>query len=362
MLPYIILIILALLCASTDVSHVKNRIVITLPFFLVMFSMAAFRDHIAGFDYHMYELYYTHVVGIGDYLRGLYEPFYRSKSFESGFVILSSVIRTLDFTQGPCFFFFMIALVSFSIFFPSIKEYTPFVYIAILFYLYKAYFWHDFTLARQTVAIAVFTYSIRYVLKREYWKYIALNLIAMSLHASAIILLPLCFILNRQFSIRTILITIFVAFVISFLSPFLWQMCINIATVLGIGERLTAYNMNTNTINPLNFLEIVFILFVSLFNRKMYTEKEPYFNIFLNMFLISSVLVIAFSSFEIFARFKEFFVISYMVLISYFIGHVKSTRSRWAAFLILSIYVMLGYFRYIIIFDDGDLIPYRWVL
>ena len=186
MLPYIVLILLALLCATTDVFPVKNRLVLTIPFFMLLFMMAAFRDHLGG-DYEMYESFYSCIVNIGDYFRGLYEPHYRTKSFEEGFVVLSSLIRSVDFTNGPYFFMFLISVIVFTIFFPSLKEYTPFVYIAILFYVYKAYFWHDFTLSRQSISIALFTFSIRYVLRKEYWKYIVLNLLGLSMHHSAII-------------------------------------------------------------------------------------------------------------------------------------------------------------------------------
>lgn len=361
MLLYIVLIILALLCAATDVSPVKNRIVVTLPFITLMFLMAALRDHLGG-DYEMYELYYSHVVGIGDYLKGLYEPFYRSKSFESGFVILSSMIRSIDFTNGPYVFTFMIAVVSFSIFIPSLKEYTPYVYIAILFYMYKAYFWHDFTLARQSVAIALFTFSIRYVFRKEYWKYIVLNLLALSMHHSAIILLPLCFFMNYKFSIKTILIVMLVAVVLSFTGFKLFEICSHIAEVFGLGNRMAFYAIGKGVINPLNFIEIFIMLFIALFYREYYEEKEPYFNIFLNLFIVSSFIIVAFSSFEVFARFKEYFVVAYMMLVSYMVGHIESNRNRWIVFAGLSIYVVLGYFRYIIIFGYGAMIPYKWIL
>ena len=362
MLPYVILILLALICAATDVTPVRNRIVFALPFFMVMFMMAAFRDHLGGSDYEMYELFYSKVVGVGDYLRGSYEPYYRTKSVESGFVFLSSMIRSIDFTHGPYLFMFVIALITFSIFIPSLKEYTPYFYIAIFFYMYKAYFWHDFTLARQAVAIAFFTYSIRFVKRREYWKYIVLNLLALSMHHSAVILLPLCFFLNHKFSVRTILIAMSVAIVVSLIGPTLYEMSMRLTETIGLGKRLALYASETGRINPLNFIEIFVILFCALFYREYYEQKEPYFNIFLNLFMVSSFIVIAFSSFDIFSRFKEYFVIAYMMLVSYMVGHVRSNRNRWIIFAFLSVYIIMGYFRYIMVFDDGGLLPYKWIL
>lgn len=356
---YIILILLALLCASTDVSPVKNRIVVTLPFIVLLFLMSALRDHMGGFDYDMYAIYYSRIVNIVDYFNGSYHSYFRTKNFEEGFVVLSSLIRTIDFTNGPYFFFFTLALITFGIFLPSLKEYTPYVFIAILFYLYKGYFWHNFTLVRQAASIAFFVYSIRYVRSKEYWKYIVFNLIAFSIHHAAVILIPLCFILNYKLSIKTILIMFSVAFVFCLSGPLMKDICMQIASIFGMGSRLASYISDKGTINPLNFCEILVILFVALFYRNDYEKKEPYFNIFLNLFIISSLILIAFSSFEIIARFKEYFVIAYMILVSYMVGHIENNRDRWVVFALFSFYVTVGYFRYLVFFRE---IPYKWLL
>lgn len=359
MLPYIVLILLALLCASTDVNPVKNRIVVTLPFILVMFILVAFRDHMGGYDYEMYESYYAKIVNLVDYFKGKYEPFYRSKTFEEGFVVISSIIRSIDFTEGPYFFFFTMALIAFSFLIPSLKEYTPYIYIALLFYLYKGYIWHNFTLTRQSLAIAIFVFSIRFILSKEYWKYIIINLLAFSIHHTAIILLPLCFFVNKKLTIKTIFILFLIAILFGLSGHFAQDLCIKFASLFGMGNRFSYYISGTATINPLNFIEIIVIMFISLFYRNYYEKKEPYFNIFLNLFIISSLILIAFSSFDVFARFKEYFVISYMILISYMVGHIESNKIRWVVFAFLSVYIMIGYFRYIIFFEE---IPYKCIL
>ena len=152
-----------------------------------------------------------------------------------------------------------------------------------------------------------------------------------------------------------------VAVFLSVIGTHLFSLCMSLAETVGLSDRLAFYT-SKGTINPLNFIEIFVILFCALFYRNYYEEKEPYFNIFLNLFIVSSFLVIAFSSFEVFARFKEYFVVAYMVLISYMIGHVQKNRNRWLIFAFLSIYVLMGYFRYIYVFDAGALVPYKWIL
>ena len=361
MLPYLLLFILACICAATDIYPVRNRWIVTGFTFIVALGMIVLRDGHGGTDYLMYQLFYTKVVPLGDYINGLYEPFYRTKSFEVGFVTLCSTIKSIDFTKGPYMMIFIISTLTLTTIVKSLKEYTPYIFIALLFYLYKAFFWHEFTLLRQSISIAIFIFSIRYIKTNEYIKYILLNLVGVSMHASAIILIPLIFILNKKWKDQTICIITLIAFIINILGPYLFFSVVKIADIFNMGYRIATY-FNGRSINPLNFIEIIFILFIAVFYRKKYEEKEPYFDIFLNMFVVSSFLIIAFSAFEIFARFKEYFVITYMILISYMIGHIESKKTKAIVFLFFCAYVFLGYIRYLYTFDDGGLIPYKWIL
>jgi hypothetical protein len=135
-----------------------------------------------------------------------------------------------------------------------------------------------------------------------------------------------------------------------------------LAELSGLGNRLGVYMGENLRINPLNFIEILMITSVALFKRKNYEAEEPYFNIFLNMFVFSSLIILSLSSLEIFARFKEYFVFAYMVLVSYMIGHIENKRSQFVAFGCLALYVLAGYVRYLLTFDQGGLLPYKWIL
>lgn len=359
---YLLLFVLAFICAGSELSPFKNRWVLAVPFVALMFAMVAFRDGLGGSDYTMYTYFYSKVVALPDFLHGEYVPHYRTKSFEVGFVTLASIVRWFDSSKTPYVFMFVVAVIDIVLLFVSTKKYTKFLYVAMLFYLYKAYFWHDFTLLRQSIAIGLFMYSIQYIKSREMVKYMALNLLGMTLHASAVVLLPLYFVVNKRWNDLSIVLIIAVAFLLNALGPYLFYFATYLASLVGMADRFDTY-FNARTINPLNFLEIMLILFVAMYGRVRlaYAKKEPYFDIFLNIFVVSSFLIIAFSSFEIFARFKEYFVVSYMVLCSYFIGHIENKRSQMAAFLLYATYCFLGYVRYLYTFDAGGLIPYKWL-
>lgn len=361
MVPYLLLFILAFACAATDVYPMKNKWVLVVPFIAVMFVMVAFRDGLGGTDYTMYKYFYSKVVSLPEYLQGHYVPHYRTKTFEVGFVTFSSIIRIFDTSKTPYVYMFSIAVINVVLLFSSVRKYTPYIFLALLFYMYKAYFWHEFTLLRQSIAIGLFMYSIQYIKSRDPLKYFAINLLGMSMHASAIILLPLYFFVGKRYDDFKIFMIVAIAFLLNVLGPNIFYLGVRLASFVGMANRFSTYFI-AKSINPLNFLEILFVLFVALNRRKFYEEKEPYFNIFLNLFVISSFLIIAFSSFEIFARFKEYFVVAYMILFSYFIGHIKDTRTKTAAFMLFTAYCFAGYIRYLYTFHGGSLLPYKWIL
>ena len=361
MWPYLLLYTLALFCAFSDLLPIKNRWIACGTLLVVMAVMAIFRDNIGGYDFFMYSLYYKAAVPINDYLAGRFVPEYHSKDFECGFAFLCCLIKTFDWTKGPYLLFMVITSFNFVIFYKALKKYTPFVFIAILFYLYKGYIWHNFTLLRQSVSIALFMYSIQYIKDKKMLKYMGLNLIGFCFHESAIILFPLYFLLDKKYTTPTLIIFMLIALGCN-IGNVLPVVCMKLAGLLGMEGRLGVYMGGHSSINPMNFLEILLILSISLYQRGKYDKEEPFFNIFLNMFVFSSLIILSCSAIDIFARFKEYFVVAYMVLISYMVGHLESKRSQFVAFGCLALYVLAGYVRYLLTFDQGGLLPYKWIL
>ena len=361
MWPYLLLYIIALFCAFTDILSVRNRWIVCGILLVLMTTMAVFRDKLGGNDFFMYSWFYQSAVPIRAYFEGKFVPEYHSKHFESGFAFVCCLIKTFDWTKGPYLLFAILTSFNFVLFYKSLKKYTPYIFIAILFYLYKGYFWHNFTLLRQSVSIALFMYSIQYLKDRKMTQYMLINLIGFSFHHSAIILFPLYFILNKRYTTPSFIILMLIAIGCN-ISNTSSTICMRLAELSGLGNRLGVYMGENLRINPLNFIEILMITSVALFKRKNYEAEEPYFNIFLNMFVFSSLIILSLSSLEIFARFKEYFVFAYMVLVSYMVGHIKNKKDQLLVFGGVALYVLVGYVRYLLIYDQGGLIPYKWIL
>lgn len=363
MWPYLLVFLITFLCATVDLFKVKNKWIVGAFLMFTLISFAIFRDGLGGFDYEMYTSFYSCIVPIDDYWAGKYVPdyHYAHKTMEWGFTIFCTLVKTVDPTKGPVFMFAIVGIFSMVLLYKSIKLYTPFVFIAFLFYLYKAYFWHDFTLMRQCVSISLFVWAIQYIKSRQMWHYFVFVTFACLFHMSSIVLFPLYFFVHKRFSDVTVIAVVVLA-VLLMLTNLMPKLAQLVAGAAGMADRLQVYMGGGKSVNPLNFLEIVVMLTFMMYCRPQLEQKEPYFNIYLNLFVISAFIMLAFSSIDIFTRIKEFFVCAYMIQVSYLIGHIYSFKVRTVVFLTVALYCLLGYVRYLFVFDAGGLLPYKCVL
>ena len=83
-----------------------------------------------------------------------------------------------------------------------ILRYSPYTYLSLLiFYSFGTYYFTTFNAMRQVVVVYVFFYSLKYIEEKSFFKYIiSILLCAYFFHTTAILLLPLYFILQYNYS------------------------------------------------------------------------------------------------------------------------------------------------------------------
>lgn len=362
MIPYILLFLLFAIGSVFELFEVKNRGILTKIAILYMILLVILRDNLGGTDYYMYTEFYKSAVNIKDFFAGKFVSDYHSKHFEWGFCLYCCLVKTFDPTKQEHFFFFISGIATIIPFYIALKKYTKYVCVAIIFFLYKAFFWHDFTIIRQAIGISIFMLSIEYIKTRRIVPYMLCSLIAFELHNSAIILFPLYFFAHKKLTDTTVVTIVVVAALLN-ISNLVQIIASGIASSIGMEDRIAVYlNNDMGKINPLNFIEIFGLLAVLMLTRKRQEKDHEYFNIFLNFFIISSFLMLAFASINVFSRFKEFFVCSYLILIAYILESTRSKNNKIVILSFIILYSFAGYIRYILVFDDGALNPYKSIL
>lgn len=130
---------------------------------------------------------------------------------EKGFGLLNALIALI--TRNRYIFIFLITLMVYLNLYQHFKRYMQSYPFALLVFL-GFWFFFSFTYLRQVLGATFAWYGIKYVLNRKPWHFFATILFAYSLHNSALIFAPLYFVPIRKFKKETVLMVVFVMFVL----------------------------------------------------------------------------------------------------------------------------------------------------
>lgn len=114
-----------------------------------------------------------------------------SSNIEKGFLILNYVVSR--FTSEYYVMTLIYALLTVGLFLLAIRHNSEVFWIPLLVFMGSGIYYGGYNLTTQILAAAVFAYSIKYIYKKEPVKYFLAIAIAISIHKSAIILIPLYF-------------------------------------------------------------------------------------------------------------------------------------------------------------------------
>lgn len=223
----------------------NNRAWITYFIFIILFAM---RGPI-GTDWEGYKLYYDNVNN--------YQVIWRFK-FEPGYYLLNKVF---SFFHVPYWgMVFVITLVVGFILYKAIGKLTENAGIAILLSSYY-FFYPSIEALRQSIALALFAYSLNALNENDDKKYIILNIIGMLFHRMSI--LTLIFYAFKKFKVGKIIISV------SFLSFYVLQpLLLKVLTYFPVLYQKYIFYVSPDVGSILNFhitvrmVEVLLLLFI----------------------------------------------------------------------------------------------------
>ena len=224
---------------------------------------------------------------------------------------------------------------------------------------------------RQFIAMAITWWAIKILLeKQKILSFIIMTAIAYSLHASALIILPIALFYKRKFSYVTSLIIIIVALIISYSSITFFASTADISNL--VKERLSGYIVRADhaeSMNILNYFENFLFLFLALLARKEAVKKVPYYDFFLYLFIIYCAFLIAGANIGIIKRLRDYYIISYAFIIPGICYLFKEKIAQNATRLLFIAYFIFLFFRSLSVYDStfnkdyyGRMVPYHSIL
>ncbi|MAD15239.1 MAG: hypothetical protein CL579_04060 [Alteromonadaceae bacterium] len=298
MLPYISLhISLLFVCLfpfkNKDAKYVAAFFLIV---FLILLSVVRLG---VGVDFYSYESYY---IALNDG---------KNINVERGFILVSRLMDLFGIGfQG------VIALYALTTIFLIVRFYSRFsrnlLMSLFLFYSLPILYLSSFNVIRQFLVVAMFAYSLKYLVNRNLFFYFFINLFAaVFIHKSAVLMLPLYFFIHLEFSLSKYLI-LSVAYILAL------QFLEVIVSSLGFSAIYLNGNFQNTGVNYLVFVFFALFLFIYYFKKSLFLQSKDNI-VFVNLMFVCTLISFSsmFSNFPSapFMRLSTFFTIALPVLI-----------------------------------------------
>ena len=227
-----------------------------------------------------------------------------------------------------------------------LKRYTKYYILSIILFMVFGGFILEFNLLRNIKALLLFLVSLKYLQEQRIIPYFLLNVIGIFFHSSALIFLPLYFILNKQWP-QWLIWSIFIVGNIIFLLhiKYLESITVTLADLMGgrMGVKARLYFVSDYYSQAyglgLGYIERVATFLVIIFSQKKLKEQNAYNQIFINSFLLYFIIYFFFSEIMVAVeRLSLLFVFAYWILYPELLFSIKKTANKW-----ILIIAILGY-------------------
>lgn len=338
-------------------SNYKNYLVIIC---LVLLSLVSGTRMVGGTDFYAYQTIYR----VTPTFPVAFNPANWGLTYEIGYIYICAFFKTLGISfYGFCLihsFFFYFCL------WKGISKFTRHWGIVILVFLYKLFFYNTFISMRQSITVAVFFLMVSMIAERKWVQYYLCAFFASLIHNGALLLFllyPLTYlnITKERFFLLTAIFTptILVGlFGIDIFSPII-SLLTDFSASGTMDKKVEGYagNMMNSALGVFHTLEYYLILIVFYFNYDRIELDSHKKQIVVWMFLCILPLFTLFRSSEILTREKDYFTIFYAVIIGYMID--SNENRRLLMYLATFAVCAFGYYRFVLLFDGGDMLNYE---
>lgn len=338
---YLIIFVILLVMSVLEISKVdkgSHRILIQLSW-LILVVVAGTRYE-TGADWVGYIKYLDQVAPLGKFITTGQTG--GNVGFEFGYFLFCALLKQLGL--GFQWLIFFVTLFNVSLITKALKNYTHYVVWGLFVYYSLLYITVEFSLIRQAIAASICFYSYKFIEERKLGKFLLLVIIASSFHRSAIIMLPLYFVLQIRFSNTVLIVVTLVGCLVMLLRiPWITSSLMFVGGFLGDDflHKIIFYTQNSvfsiSREVGLGFFLNIALLFMFLLNRKFIDDKK-YGNLFLNLYVVNLIVYYYVYEFmEISVRLGLYFMYSLIVLFPVLLEccSVYYNRLVWGAVLFL---------------------------
>jgi len=340
----------------------KGKNVVTILTLIMLCIVSGTRYNLGGSDYFAYESIFNSVPDLTQQSFFIVDDSWLS-NYEKGYLFFNSVIKTMGFS----FYGFILihAIIFYSCMYIGLKKYMNNFSLLIIVFLYKLFFYNTFISLRQSISVAIFFVILKYIQEKKPLKYFIGCIIATSFHNAALLLFPIYFINRINLTKNKIILlnvfflpTIMLSYANLPVFKFLDTVAQYFPTESAQGKiAYLASEVDLSGINLLHTLEyfLIMLLLIISYEKIVKTNKDSEFII--KLFLCLLPIFTLLRGYNILTREKDFFTITFAIVLNY----LCQINQKKYSIIIQIVTIMIcayGFFRFIILFDNGGMMPY----
>lgn len=287
---------------------------------------------------------------IGD--TGFYMLSYKNTTFswesidysgDFGFNILQLLLQKI--APDPQILIITTAIITNLLIVIGLYKYSRLFELSVYVYITSGMFTTSMNGMRQYLAAAIVFTASKYLLNGSFFKYVTVILLASTIHKTALVLLPIYFIVRREAwtKVTYILLTLAIFIVLGF-SQF------SEALFTAVGD--TQYGHYSNFSEGGSSILRVFVtatpVIIAFLGKEKLRKIWPQSDIIVNMSVISVLFVIIATQNWIFARFNIYFGLYNLILISWIVKLFKESNQKFIFYCILACYLFFYYYEQVI--------------
>lgn len=271
---------------------------------IAFFVIAAIRWNV-GFDYPSYARLYMDSASysLDDIAVG---------RMEKGYFVIEKLLADY-FPDYQAIFIVTSAIFAVAIAYIVYKECER-PYLGFAFFLTYGIYFNTLNFLRQMIAGFIMLLGMKYIKKNQFFRYLLLVLFATCFHRSALIMIPMYFILRIKMCPTSL--GIYSGLVILFL-VFSWDLMEFVSQFL-VAYKHYALRSNihlTDGVDPTFMIFIGITFIVAFLFRKRLIEKDPFNNVYLNCLFLTFAFEVIGVKHSIVTRLGVFFVIPGVILL-----------------------------------------------
>lgn len=271
---------------------------------------------------------------------------FTEKSKDKGFSVFTTLLKGVIGNREIVYFMIIAAVCILCVMAVYRKYSCNFIISAFLFLASGDYIQWNYNGIRQFISVAVLFACIGLILKKKYIPFIILTLVLSTVHASALLMIPMIFIVQgRAWNKKTMLLVIAVIISIAFLERFT-DLITGIMQNTQYSGEVDQYLSTEGTSLQRVLVYSIPAILSFIFKRRIDEQDSPLINLCANMALITAFtyLLSAFTSGIFLGRIPIYFSLYNYILLPWIIEHSFTKNSVRLIYIALIGFYMVFYY------------------